>query len=59
MEVQLPRIGDRKWTPSARAYRLKIETLGFDVQKFRENNQQPFSDKTYDWKLAEKKKSVN
>jgi ketol-acid reductoisomerase len=42
-------------TVRERAYRLKIETLGFDVQKFWENNQQPFQDKVYDWKLAEKK----
>lgn len=47
--------GELVETVRARAYRLKIETLGFDLQKFWENSQQPFQDKTYDWGLAEKK----
>jgi hypothetical protein len=48
--------GERVETVRARAYRLKIETLGFDVEKFWENQTQPYQDKIYDWKLAEKKK---
>ena len=47
--------GPQMETVRARAFRLKIETLGFDVQKFWENPVQPYADKTFDWKLAEKK----
>lgn len=47
---------ERQDTIRARAYRLKIESLGFDVQKFWENPVQPYADKIFDWKLAEKKK---
>ena len=45
-------------TIRARQYRLKIETLGFDLQKFWENSGQPYADKVFDEKLIEKKKNV-
>lgn len=51
--------GPQMETIRARAYRLKIETLGFDVQKFWENPVQPYLNQTFDKKLIEKKKSVN
>lgn len=46
----------RQETVRARQYRLKIETLGFDVQKFWQEQKQPYPDKIFDWKLTEKKR---
>jgi 1-acyl-sn-glycerol-3-phosphate acyltransferase len=47
--------GKQEETVRARAYRLKIETLQFDINTIWKA--QPFSDKVFDDKLIEKKKS--
>jgi hypothetical protein len=51
-------MGPRQETVRARAYRLKIEKLDFDLQKFWENQRQPYPDKIFDKGLIEKKKEL-
>ena len=45
----------RKKIIRARKYRLRIENLGFDIQKFWENPVQPYADKIFDNSLIEEK----
>ena len=51
-------MGPRQETVRARAYRIKIEKLNFDLQKFWENHQQPSPDKIFDKGMIEKKKEI-
>ena len=47
--------GSRQEIIQARKYRLKIESLGFDLQKFWENPVQPYFDQVFDSSLIEEK----
>ncbi len=51
-------MGPQMETVRARAYRVKIEKLNFDVQKFWENHEQPDQTKIYDGGMIEKKKEI-
>lgn len=45
----------RKETVRARAYRLKIEKLNFDAEKFWSRQKQPYENKIFDNRMIEKK----
>jgi hypothetical protein len=51
-------MGPQMETVRARAYRIKMEKLNFDVQKFWENHEQPYPDKIFDSGMIEKKKEI-
>jgi len=48
-------MGPRKETVRARAYRIKIEKLNFDIQKFWGDHTQPYLEKVFDKGMVEKK----
>lgn len=48
-------MGPRKETVSARKYRVKIESLNFDLQQFWENPIQPYSNQVFDSGIIEQK----